>query len=86
VIGSTSGLNSHIMMPLLGCRVYCLYQTSELKEISVEQVLKWDKSNDLWATILLEPVANGSSLDDKYIQQGIPAEIKDLIKKNDPIS
>jgi hypothetical protein len=39
----------------------------------MEQVLKWDKGNDLWVAALLEPVANGSSLDDKYIQQGIPA-------------
>jgi hypothetical protein len=27
----------------------------EIKEVVVEQVIKWDRGNDLWAVVLVEP-------------------------------
>jgi hypothetical protein len=39
-------------------------QDQEIKEVSMEQVLKWDKGNNLWATILLEPKSQPSALFD----------------------
>jgi hypothetical protein len=37
-------------------------QDKELKEVSMEQLLKWEKGNDLWATVLLEPTPQPSTL------------------------
>jgi hypothetical protein len=51
----------------------------ELLEGSAEQVLKWDKGNELWATVLIEPSTKSSPLLDSYIHNGIPDQIKDLI-------
>jgi hypothetical protein len=48
-------------------------ESKELQEISVEQLLKWDKENKLWATVLLEPSSKPDSLTDSYMLQGIPA-------------
>jgi hypothetical protein len=38
---------------------------------SAEQVLKWDKGNELWATVLIEPSTKSSPLLDSYIHNGI---------------
>jgi hypothetical protein len=54
-------------------------QTAELQEIAAEQLLKWDKSNDLWAIVLLELSSNSSSLSESYLINGIPMQIKELI-------
>jgi hypothetical protein len=45
----------------------------------MEQVIKWDKVNDLWVILLLAPSAQPSPLIDDYMRSGIPSEIKDLI-------
>jgi hypothetical protein len=58
-----------------------LSEPNELKEISTVQVIKWNKGNDLWATVLLEPANKPDSMIDKYIQTGIPKHIKDLIQE-----
>jgi hypothetical protein len=50
-----------------------------LVEVFVEQVIKWDKGNDLWATVLIELANKSSPLLDSYIHNGIPAQIKYLI-------
>jgi hypothetical protein len=44
--------------------------SNELQEVSVEQVLKWSKGNDLWAVVLLEPSSKISSLADQHILSG----------------
>jgi hypothetical protein len=53
-------------------------QPQELKEVSIDQVLKWQKGNGLWAIVLLEPSYKSHSLTDNYLHNGIPAQIKDL--------
>jgi hypothetical protein len=50
-----------------------------LQEIPVEQVMKWDKGNELWATMLVELADKSSSLMDSYFSKGIPQQVKDLI-------
>jgi hypothetical protein len=60
-------------------------QPAELKEISVEQVIKWEKGNDLWAAVLLEPSEKSSTLDDQCRLNGIPDQIKNMIHEYDPI-
>jgi hypothetical protein len=47
--------------------------------VSIEQVLKWDKGNDLWDTVLLAPSNSDSSLTDAYLHAGIPPKVKDII-------
>jgi hypothetical protein len=47
--------------------------------------LNWEKSNDLWATVLLEPSSKSSTLTDEYLLNGIPTQIKDLILEYDDI-
>jgi hypothetical protein len=51
----------------------------------MEQVLKWEKDNDLWATVLLEPSSKSSTLTYEYLLKGIPTQIKDLIVEYDAI-
>jgi hypothetical protein len=51
----------------------------ELTEVSMEQVLKWDSGNDLWAAMLLEPSDKTSSLTEQHLLNGVPSQIKDLI-------
>jgi hypothetical protein len=46
--------------------------TPELQEVSVEQILKWDKGNDLWVVVLIEPGAKSSTLSDQYLLNGVP--------------
>jgi hypothetical protein len=41
---------------------YDQQQPQELQEISVEQVLKWEKGNDLWAMVMVEPSSKSTSL------------------------
>jgi hypothetical protein len=55
----------------------------ELQEVPAEQVMKWNKSNDLCATVLLEPSPKLSSLTDQYMLTGVPSKIKDLIHDYD---
>jgi ribosomal protein L32 len=50
-------------------------EPKELHEISVEQLVKWDKGNDLWAAVLLEPSSEQDSLTDQYMSQGIPSVV-----------
>jgi hypothetical protein len=47
-------------------------EPSELPEVSIEQVLKWGKGNELWAIVLIEPSTKSSPLLDSYIHNGIP--------------
>jgi hypothetical protein len=54
-------------------------QPQILQEVTVEQVNKWEKGNDLWAAVLLEPSPQPSSMTDQYLLNGIPTTIKDLI-------
>jgi hypothetical protein len=54
-------------------------EPSELSEVSVEQMLKWEKGNNLLATVLIESSTKSSPLLDSYIHSGIPTQIKDLI-------
>jgi hypothetical protein len=51
----------------------------ELLKVSAEQVLKWDKGNELWAIVLIESSTKSSPLLNNYIHNGIPDQIKDLI-------
>jgi hypothetical protein len=51
----------------------------------MEQVLKWNNGNDLWAAVLLEPSSKSSVLTDEYLLKGIPTPIKDLIVEYDAI-
>jgi hypothetical protein len=51
----------------------------------MEQVVKWDKGNDLWATILIEPTSQPSALTEQYIINGVPPQIIDLIREFDQI-
>jgi hypothetical protein len=60
-------------------------QMKELQEVSVEHVLKWDKGNDLWAAAMVQPIDKPTSLTDKYLLNGVPAQIKDLIHQFDTI-
>jgi hypothetical protein len=55
--------------------------SSELQEISVEQIVKWDKGNEFWATVLVEPATKSMTLLDDYLLKGIPSTIKDLIQE-----
>lgn len=57
----------------------------ELQEVSIEQLLKWDRGNDLWDTVLIESAAKSTALVDTYLQNGIPDLIKDLIHEYDTI-
>jgi hypothetical protein len=57
----------------------------ELKEVSMEQLLKWDKGNDLWATVLIEPTPQPSALTEQYIINGVSSQIVDLIREFDQI-
>jgi hypothetical protein len=41
--------------------------------------LKWEKDNDLWAMVLVEPSNKSTSLLDEYLLKGIPDQIKQLI-------
>jgi hypothetical protein len=45
----------------------------------MEQVLKWDSRNDLWAAILVEPADKTSPLTEQHMLNGVPSQIKDLI-------
>jgi hypothetical protein len=51
-------------------------QPEVLKEISMEQVVKWEKGNDLWATVVIEPGEKSTTLADTYLQEGIPAQVR----------
>jgi hypothetical protein len=55
--------------------------TSELQEILIEQIVKWDKGNDLWAANLIEPATKSTTLLDDYLVKGIPAIINELIQE-----
>jgi hypothetical protein len=55
----------------------------DLKEVSMEQLLKWDKGNDLWTTVLIEPTSQPSALTEQYIINGVPSHIIDLIREFD---
>jgi hypothetical protein len=54
-----------------------------LQKISVEQVLKWERGNDLWAMVMVEPSSKSISVQDEYLLNGIPDQIKDLILEYD---
>jgi hypothetical protein len=49
----------------------------------VEQVVKWEKGNDLWAAV--EPATKSSALLDTNLLSGIPEQVKSLISEFDPI-
>jgi hypothetical protein len=53
--------------------------SQELIEVSMEQVLKWDSRNDLWAAVLVEPANKTSPLTEQHMLNGVPSQIKDLI-------
>jgi hypothetical protein len=39
----------------------------QLQEVFVEQVLKWDRRNNLWATVLLTPSVSEPSMTKTYL-------------------
>jgi hypothetical protein len=45
----------------------------QLQEVTVEQVLKWDRGNDLWATVLLSTAENDPDSAETYMKNGIPS-------------
>jgi hypothetical protein len=45
---------------------------AKLQEVSMEQLLKWDKSNDLWAAVMVEHSCKSHTLVDSYLLHGIP--------------
>jgi hypothetical protein len=47
-------------------------QPAELQEVFVEQVIKWNKGNDLWDVVQIEPAEKQSSMTDQYLVNGIP--------------
>jgi hypothetical protein len=56
---------------------------AELREVSAEQVFKWESGNDLWLAVLIEPADKSHTLDDQYLQNGIHPKIKSLIQEFD---
>jgi hypothetical protein len=60
-------------------------QSQELQEVSIEQVVKWDKGNDLWTTVLVESSSKSTSLIDTYLHNGILAQVKSLISESEQI-
>jgi hypothetical protein len=60
-------------------------ESKELQEISVGQLFKWDKGNELWAAVMSEPSSNPNYLTDSYMLHGIPGQVKSLIRKFDTI-
>jgi hypothetical protein len=60
-------------------------ESKELQEIFVEQLVKWDKGNELWVVVLLEPSSKPDSLIDSYMMKGIPVQVKSLIREFDTI-
>jgi hypothetical protein len=44
----------------------------EIQEAAIEQVIKWDSGNELWAVVLVEPAQKSSALADQYLIKGIP--------------
>jgi hypothetical protein len=60
-------------------------QSQELQEVSIEQVVKWDKGNDLWTTVLVESSSKSTSLIDTYLHNGIFAQVKSLISESEQI-
>jgi hypothetical protein len=51
----------------------------------MEQIVKWDRGNDLLAAVLLEPTTKSSTLSNQYLLNGVPQQIKDLIREYDHI-
>jgi hypothetical protein len=51
----------------------------------VEQVLKWDKGNDIWAAVLLGSATKSTTLSNQYLLNGVPQQIEDLIREYDQI-
>jgi hypothetical protein len=82
-------LEKWIEFPLNGSSVrlqgICSSQDKELKEVSMEQIVKWDRGNDLLAAVLLEPTTKSSTLSNQYLLNGVPQQIKDLIREYDHI-
>jgi hypothetical protein len=52
-------------------------------EISREQLLRWQKGNDMWAMVLLSPLATPDTYAEQYLTQGIPATIQEVILEFD---
>jgi hypothetical protein len=54
---------------------------TEIQEDAIEQVIKWDSGNELWAAVLVEPAQKSSALADQYLIKGILEKIQDLIRQ-----
>lgn len=55
------------------------HTTTQLAEISREQLYKWYKGNDIWAMVILSPVPKDDPLLEQYIVNGIPAPVQQAI-------
>lgn len=53
--------------------------STEVKEISGEQLAKLSQGNDLWAAVLLIPDRDNTTMQEYYMLQGIPQEIQDVL-------
>lgn len=58
---------------------------SQLQEVSMDQVSKWHKGDEICATVLVDLVINNIALQDSYLQNDIPQEIKNLIRELEPL-
>jgi hypothetical protein len=57
----------------------------ENQEAAIEQVIKWDSSNELWVVVLVQPTQKSSALTDQYLINGILKQIQDLIRQYEDI-
>jgi hemolysin-activating ACP:hemolysin acyltransferase len=48
---------------------------SLLKGEMSQQVLKWNRGNDIWALVVMTPVSDNSKQQEQYMIQGIPAPV-----------
>ena len=55
--------------------------SSELQEISSEQLLKWYKGNDIWATAIVLPIINQCLVQDQTEIVDIPVAVQILISE-----
>jgi hypothetical protein len=54
-----------------------------LDEISGEQLLKWHKGNDIWAMVVVSAVTESEAFQEKYMINGIPHVVQEVILEFD---
>lgn len=49
-------------------------KTTELQEVPVDQILKWEKGNDIWVVALIQPACLEK-------EQVVPVQIQEVLEK-----